>query len=189
MMTKYGNSFVEGFPHRLREHALDLLAGLHTQSDPRPYVRTLIILAFVCFLMATTVLDVWVTDVSVTGYKKDTGRRRAWVSSPVLLYTLSCARRVEATPSYGCALAFVHACQWHQRPWCQSGNSKASTLSSAKKKVPIRSARKHTRHICNVLLWLHVCKDRLTMLLCGTPHVKWYMKSAYSMYAGDIDVL
>lgn len=127
--------------------ARPLLAGLHTQSDPKPYVRTLIILAFVCFLMATTVLDVWVTDVSVTGYKKDTGRRRAWVSSPVLLYTLSCARRVEATPSYGCALAFVRACQWHQRPRCQSGNSKASTLSSAKKKAPIRYARKHTRHM------------------------------------------
>ena len=60
--------------------------------------------------MATTVRDVWVTDVSVTGYKKDTGRRRAWVSSPALLYTLSCTK-VEATPNYGCMLSFVRACQ------------------------------------------------------------------------------
>ena len=71
--------------------------------------------------MATAVRDAWVTNVSVTGYKKEGGsRRRAWVSLPrpaiiiakLVLLSEWCTMTSKQYHAEGAVLSLVHACAY-----------------------------------------------------------------------------
>ena len=83
--------------------------------------HTLDILDPIYAWMATAVRDVWVTNVSVTGYKKEgSRRRRAWVSLPrptiiiakLVLLSECCTMTSKQYHAEGAVLSLVHACTY-----------------------------------------------------------------------------